>query len=225
MNAEEFIKDFHDYMAPTMDMYEQAIYLYIIRHSRLVGKKEVVIGFKSERKTFAFGIGKAGTPPSERICYEKVNSLQSKEYIKLLGSERTGTRVRPYLPSEIPGLLENETEGQSLDIEEMDFFEVPENRELILERENYTCFYCRASLNRDNYIMEHVVSRPEGDNSYRNIVASCRTCNNKKGSDEVTVFLRNLYRGNLLNQEEFDEVLLKLEKLKNGELKPIINNS
>lgn len=212
-------------MAPKMDMYEQAIYLYIIRHSRLIGKEEVVIGFKSERKKFAFGIGKAGTPPSERICYEKVSSLNSKGYIKLLGSERTGTRIRPFLPCEIPGLLSEKQEDTKIDLEEMDFFEVPENRELILDRENHECFYCKASLNGENYIMEHVISRPQGNNSYRNIVASCRSCNNKKGSDEVTVFLRNLYRENLLSQEEFSEVLAKLERLKNGELKPEVNSS
>ena len=73
--------------------------------------------------------------------------------------------------------------------------------------------------------MEHVVSRPKGTNSYRNIVASCRTCNNKKGPEEVSAFLRNLYRENLLSQEEFQEVLDKLEKLRNGELQPLIKCS
>ncbi|MFN5027825.1 MAG: hypothetical protein ACK5D9_01625 [Burkholderiales bacterium] len=56
---------FQDHMAPRLDVYEQAIYLYLLRHTHLEGKREAVIGFKSARKKMAFGIGKAGTPPSE----------------------------------------------------------------------------------------------------------------------------------------------------------------
>ena len=65
MNADKFLKEFHDFLAPRLDTYEQAIYLYAVRHSRLVDLVEVVIGFKSARKTFAFGIGKKGTPLSD----------------------------------------------------------------------------------------------------------------------------------------------------------------
>ena len=73
--------------------------------------------------------------------------------------------------------------------------------------------------------MEHVVSRSNDDNSFRNIVASCRTCNNKKGSEEVSTFVRNLYRNNIVSQNELEECFEKLGKLENGELQPIIGNS
>jgi hypothetical protein len=52
MTAEElreFFQQFQDYLAPKLDTYEQAIYLYIFRHSRFLGKDEIVIGFKSAR--------------------------------------------------------------------------------------------------------------------------------------------------------------------------------
>ena len=43
-------------------------------------------------------------------------------------------------------------------IEEMDFFEVPENRALILEREEHRCFYCLRALTNESYVIEHVLS-------------------------------------------------------------------
>ena len=41
MDADRFLKEFHDFLAPRLDTYEQAIYLYAVRHSRLVGEREV----------------------------------------------------------------------------------------------------------------------------------------------------------------------------------------
>ncbi len=52
-----------------------------------------------------------------------------------------------------------------LDLEEMDFFAVPENRLAILRRESYKCFYCLSTLNTSNHVIEHVLSRPEGNNT------------------------------------------------------------
>ncbi|WP_251358551.1 HNH endonuclease [Kangiella sp. TOML190] len=225
MDVEKFLADFQDFMAPSMDVYEQSIYIYIIRHSRLIGQSDAVIGFKSARKKLGYGVGKHKTPPSEGVCYERLGTLSEKGFIKVLGSERMGTRIHAYLPEEIPELCDGHSSEQIIDIEDMDFFEDVENRQAILEREKHECFYCRAKLTADNYIMEHVVSRPAGDNSYRNIVASCRTCNNKKGPIDAASFVRSLYRENLLSQDEFKQVLEKLEMLKKGELQPIVLSS
>lgn len=82
MDAAEFIIAFQDHLAPKLDMYEQAIYLYAYRHSRLVGQDEVVIGFKSARQKLAFGIGKQGTPPSEHVVYEKSARLSKRAALK-----------------------------------------------------------------------------------------------------------------------------------------------
>ena len=39
----EFFQQFQDHLAPKLDTYEQAIYLYIFRHSRFVGQDETVL--------------------------------------------------------------------------------------------------------------------------------------------------------------------------------------
>ena len=64
MDAVAFLTQFQDYLAPRLDTYEQAIYLYVFRHSRLIGLDEVVIGFKSARIRIAMGIGQNTRPMS-----------------------------------------------------------------------------------------------------------------------------------------------------------------
>jgi hypothetical protein len=103
VDLRQFIADFQDYLAPKLDTYEQAIYLYVFRHSRLLEQEEVVIGFKSARKRMALGIGTRGSAMSEGSCYEKLESLVTKGYIERLATEQFGTRLRLSLPNEIAG--------------------------------------------------------------------------------------------------------------------------
>ncbi len=222
MDVQQFFGEFQDRLAPNLDTYEQAVYLYIFRHSRLIGLDEVLIGFNSARQKMAFGVGEKGKPMSEGTCYKKVQSLESKQCPKLLGTERSGTRIRLSLPSEIPGLVEAAVECAPISVEEMDFFDVRENRMLILEREKHHCFYCLRDVNKSNYVIEHVASRPEGNNSYRNLVAACRQCNNRKNDVPADEFLRGLYRDGFLEAAELQERLSQLDRLRRGELKPEI---
>ena len=97
---------------------------------------------------------------------------------------------------------------------------MPENRLLLLERESFKCFYTLQKLTALNFVVEHVVSRPEGDNSYRNCVAACREANNKKGARSADDFLRSLFREGYLSSIEFDKRLNALSELKAGNLKP-----
>jgi hypothetical protein len=226
MVLSQFIEQFQDNLAPRLDTYEQALYLYIFRHSRFRGELEVVIGFKSARARMACGIGEKGKPMSENTAYEKLQSLKAKGCIEIVSSERAGRRIRLKLPSEIPGIIPDPKDVASApDIEAMDFFTMPENRLLILERDSRCCFYCSRILNTENYVLEHVVSRPKGDNSYRNLVAACRECNNRKNDSDVEEFLRCLYRESFLSAADFKARLAKLVLLRNGDLKPETSRS
>ena len=212
--------EFQDHLAPRLDVYEQAIYLYVLRHTWAIGERQTVVGFKSARKRMAFGIGRAGTPPSEAVVYEKVRSLEQKGCIKVLSSERTGTRIEVVLPSEILGIVPSAIAAQHIDLEQEDFFEAPANRRRILERDGWQCFYCIVKLDENNHVIEHVVSRPLGGNTYRNLVAACRRCNNRKDSESAEDFLRLLYRDGLLSRDDLATRLAELAKLKEGALKP-----
>jgi hypothetical protein len=220
VELEQFFKDFQDHLAPRLDTYEQAVYLYLFRHTRFIGLKGAVIGFKSARRRMACGIGEKGKPMSENTAYEKLRSLEEKGCISILDSTREGRKIRLYLPSEVPGVVVPETPVAPLDIETEDFFNVEENRDRILMREQHRCFYCLRQLNGENYVIEHVVSRPAGNNTYRNVVAACRQCNNRKGSTDVEDWLRTLYRDGFLGEAEFRERVSHLERLRASELKP-----
>ncbi len=220
MELETFFKEFQDCLAPRLDTYEQAVYLYLFRHTRLIGLEEAVIGFKSARRRMACGIGEKGKPMSENTAYEKLKSLEEKGCIRILDSTREGRKIHLCLPSEILGVVEPEASFAPPDIETEDFFNVEENRERILMREEHRCFYCLRQLNGENYVIEHVVSRPLGNNTYRNVVAACRQCNNRKGSTDVEDWLRILYRDGFLAEAEFRERTSHLERLRAGELKP-----
>ena len=160
---------------------------------------------------------------SESTAYEKLRSLQSKGCIEIVSGERTGRRIRLRLPDEMPGIIPpSVAQAPLLNIEEMDFFEIPENRALILKREENHCFYCLRVLTVENYVIEHVVSRPAGGNGYRNVVAACRECNNRKNDSTAENFLRALYRESFLSAAELQDRLLKLDQLKNGESKPMV---
>lgn len=217
----DFFIAYQDFAAPRLDVYEQAIYLYIARHTVLVEASEAVIGFKSARKKMAFGIGQAGTAPSETVIYSKLRGLASKGFIEILASERTGTRVRLFTPFEIGGIVGPHIEISTVSLEDADFFEIPENRKLILERDGARCFYCLKAVDDNSYVIEHVISRPAGSNSYRNLVVSCRTCNNRKDAGLADDYLRLIYREGLLSQDEFQDRQQQLGCLRRGELKPI----
>lgn len=220
MDYRDFFIQFQDHLAPRLDAYEQAIYLYIFRHSRMLGLDEVTIGFKSARSRMACGVGEKGKPMSENTAYIKLASLQEKGCLSILRTTHTGRALKLHLPREIPGVIQEAPPEVTLDLEEMDFFTVPENRLLLLKREGFRCFYTLQNLDENNFVVEHVVSRPEGNNSYRNLVAASREANNKKGATSAEDFLRRLFREGYLGEAEFQDRLHNLALLKAGELKP-----
>lgn len=158
---------------------------------------------------------------AEGTCYEKLRSLQAKGCLQILDTTVNGTKIRLRLPSEIEGIIPLAEELKApQDLESLDFFEIPEHRLAILRREGNQCFYCLRSVDSSNYVIEHVTSRPSGDNGYRNVVAACRNCNNRKGALLADDFLRALYRTGYLSVEEFDGRCAMLNRLRLGELKP-----
>jgi hypothetical protein len=217
----QFFEEFQDHLAPKLDTYEQAIYLYAVRHSRLDERDEVVIGFKSARRRMAVGIGEAGKPMSEGSAYKKLQSLAEKGAIEILTTTHAGKRIRVKLPSEIAGVLPLALpKGAPKSLDDLDFFADPELRGTILAREDHRCFYCLSKLAADAWVIEHVRSRPAGTSSYRNVVAACRTCNNRKGAEQARDYLRTLYREGKLNDAELEHRLAAMGKLEAGELRP-----
>ena len=113
---------------------------------------------------------------------------------------------------------------RTINIEEIDFFRNREYVDVLLKREGNACFYCLKDISSENCELDHVIPKLNGgDNTYRNIVATCHRCNTHKQGMSVDDYLRQLYRKNLLSESELDDRLSALEALRNGELLPQIS--
>jgi hypothetical protein len=222
VDARTALEHFQDYLAPRLDVYEQAVYLYILRHSRLVGRPTVTVELKSARHKIARGLGKRGGPIAVRTCLEKLRSLDAKGCIKLVEERDDAPDVRVLVPSEMPGLINRSRRPEPPALEQMDFFNVPANRRLIFEREEGRCFYCLRKLNDSSAAFDHVSPRSPANEGYRNVVASCRRCNNRKGESAGEDLLRVLFREGFITSDVLADRLAALETLRAGELRPAI---
>ena len=221
MDVKRFFEDFQDHLAPKLDTYEQAIYLYVVRQSRLKDCDEVVIGFKSARHRLATGIGEAGKAMAEPTAYAKLKSLETKGAVTILAIETKGTRMRANLPWEIPDVVPPVAEPREpCRLEDLDFFDEPALRQAIFAREQGLCFFCRRKLTPKGWVIEHVRSRPEGTNGFLNVVAACISCNNSKKAMDARDYVRVLHRNERLSDSEWQERMNALKKLEAGELRP-----
>jgi 5-methylcytosine-specific restriction endonuclease McrA len=62
------------------------------------------------------------------------------------------------------------------------FDQVPTlTKEMLLARDRYICAYCAQRFRFDQLDMEHIVPRSKGgEDSWMNLVAACKACNNRK---------------------------------------------
>lgn len=186
----------------------------MFRHTRLIGNQEITVSVASLQGSLSF---------SKKAIKTRLRSLIEKGCIKIIDTGWAGTKVKLFLPSEIPGCIPQKTLEEIIDIEEIDFYSDSKYREAIFRRDGGTCFYCLKRLTETNYGLDHVQPQiQKGENSYRNVVAACHSCNSLKNAIPAHDFIRSLYRRGVLNDKELEERLIAIEKLMNGELKPDI---
>ena len=206
-------KDIEDRLAPQLDLdaWERTAYYHLLRHTRLESKQSVL---------FSIGPLSKVIPLSDYKVREVLRALDRKGCTKNLVTRR-GYEVTVYLPSEIQTLTYEVNTEAPIDIESMDLFTGRAYIGPLLEREGYSCFYCLASVTEENCELDHVVPKATVENnSYRNIVVSCHSCNRKKGDQNAQEYLRVIYRQGLLGDEELRLRLVAIEELQSGKLIP-----
>lgn len=206
-------KDIEDRLAPQLDLdtWERTTYYHLLRHTRLEGKGSAL---------FSIGPLSKIIPLSDFKVRDILRSLDRKGCTKNLVT-RKGYEVTVYLPSEIAGLTYGAKTAAPIDIESIDFFTGRAYIGPLLEREGDSCFYCLANVTEDNCELDHVVPKSViEDNSFRNIVVSCHSCNRKKGGQNAQEYLRAIYRQGLLGDEELRLRLHAIERLQSGALVP-----
>ena len=206
-------KDIEDRLAPQLDLdaWERTAYYHLLRHTRLEGKQSAL---------FSIGLLSKFIPLSDFKVRDVLRNLDRKGCTKNLVT-RKGYEVTVYLPSEIPTLTHGAKAHVSVDVESIDFFTGRLHLGSLLAREGNCCFYCLANVTEENCELDHVVPQVVvADNSYRNIVISCHSCNRKKSGQNAQDYLRAIYRQGLLSDEELSLRLHAIERLQSGELVP-----
>ena len=210
------LQNIEDYLIPKLhlDSFERALYYHLLRHTRIIGRETALLGLSSLAESSGF---------SETTLRERIRLLDEKGCVAIQERSGKGHLLRVLLPEEIDGIVPRIPEAPVVDINAIDFYANRNYVDALVKREKGRCFYCLRAISAETCVLDHVVSKAmRGDNSFRNVVASCHECNAAKQSQDPAEFIRSRYRLNLLSQNELQERVAALEKLQSGQLVPEI---
>ena len=220
INAVQVWKQMQDVLIPRLRLpvIERAVYTYLLRHSRLEGKRQLC---------FSIGSLARGACLSTTSVRRAVRCLVTAGVLRLVERSRAGHTVEVRLPDEIPAVhAQKRARGVArptgaANLEDVDFLETRALRNALYTREGGCCFYCLRRLAPMTRCLDHVVPRVcKGRNSYRNLVSACTECNSQKAARRAGNFLRWLFREGRLTATELKGRLLALGKLTSGKLRP-----
>jgi len=192
------IQEIVDDLQPLLTPYDAAFYWYAFRHSVAKDGSQRV---RLSTRSLQHGLVRSPKSDDGKISLEKVReALSALESIGALRKEgepnREGTPYRVMIPSEIEACRKFRAERTitvarpAVAEADIDYYNVPENRIQIYERDDYKCRYCGKQLTRWTVTLDHVVPVCEGgDNSFVNLIAACLDCNSRKHRRAVGNFL------------------------------------
>lgn len=219
--------DIEDFLFPelNLDTWQRMVYHHLLAKTRMKGLNSGV---------FAIWPLSVALPVSHQKAGEVLNELEAKGCIRIEDRTRNGHLINVLLPAEIHSLSRLKLDAPSVDPASIDFF--ADRRHVaadffadrryvavLLARENGICFYClRRRTVRTCELDRLIPEKP--DNSFRNVVASCPSCNKSKGSLNATDFLLERYRAGRLTEHELRNRLATLEAIQNGTVVPDVRN-
>ena len=181
------------------------MYVYLLRHSRLEGRRRVNVAVS--------GLAR-GVCVSESTAREHLRGLARKGCLVLHERGQKGHVVEVFLPVEILGRRLAATvavpPGKGCGAARKN----PTVRLGLERREGGRCFYCRRKFKEGDVALDHVVPLARGGSpGVENLVAACGDCNSRKGEREAEEYLRAMFRGRRLSAAEFEERLEALGRL------------
>lgn len=191
-----------DYLQPRFFPYEAAIYWHLFRHSIVANGTQHV---RASVRGLCEKVITSSSGQSAKLSYgavqDALKGLEEKGAIRKDGdTNREGTPYLILLPEEIAWCIElikkRESEAQVSkpvdEIREIDYYNIPENRLKVFERDGYKCRYCEKQLTRFSATLDHIqpVSK-DGTNAFDNLVTACLHCNSRRGNQAVMEALRS----------------------------------
>jgi hypothetical protein len=193
-------------------MGERVVYFYLLRITRLRGKRELLTSIGDLAKAVCL---------CKTVARTAVRWLARQRAVRIVGRGRAGHRIAVRLPAEIPGCVGDAAAARKGVANIGDWDSKRAGRQAIFEREGHRCFYCLRQLGTRTRTLDHVVPLSRGGwNGYRNVVACCPACNEMKGRRSAEDLLRRLHRDGLLGRREFYRRLEALRELRRGVFRP-----
>ncbi len=191
----EILAQVVDYLQPRLLPYEAAIYWHLFRHS-IVGQGTQRV--RASVRGLCEGVITSSSGQGSKLSYgavkDALGGLEEKGVIRKDGdTTREGTPYLVRLPEEIPWCVYLIQSAQIAappppvdEKRDTDFYNIPENRLKVFERDGYLCCHCGVSLTRFSATLDHIqpVSRG-GDHSYTNLTTSCLHCNSRRGNSPI----------------------------------------
>jgi hypothetical protein len=194
------IQEIVDDLQPLLSPYEAAFYWYAFRHSIAKNGSPYI---RLNTKGMRAGVVKSSysNAVENRISEEKIReiyrALQDKGALRKAGEpNREGTLYQVLTPDEIETCRKFRAERVASEPKpdvrenEIDFYNVRENRIKVFERDAYKCRYCGKQLTRFTATLDHVMPVTDGgNNSFENLVTACLECNSRKHRRPLGDFL------------------------------------
>jgi hypothetical protein len=139
----------------------------------------------------------------------RIGDLLRNKCISVNRQRGKANEITIHLPSQIPAckdLIEKEEAERNKELEpdEADYYTDSERRLVILERDRRKCVYCLIDLSEDSYFLDHLAPLSKGGTHRKfNLVAACEGCNQRKRDKDPIEFLKDNYRSQLINQNEY----------------------
>jgi len=192
----QLVCDVVDGLIPILKPYEAAIYWWMLRNSLLShGRAELVVSVNALRSRVVHSSSGQTEKLSPQTVTEGLRGLADKGAVLRVGEVgRDGTPYRIKLPREIPACQERlaardaapaSSGGDALD-GRMDYYNTPELRREVWERDEYKCAYCGRQLTEHTATLDHQTPVSfGGDNSKDNLVTACLACNSRRRNKPV----------------------------------------
>jgi len=200
----DMVSDIVDFVLPELTPYELSFYLFLLRNSHLKdGASELRVG----KRTIAQKCGKGTRADISNFAHvtKVLNSLESKGCIEIGDTNREGTLYRVRMPRDIPFVARIISESET-STSLVDYFNDPEKRHQLFERDGWLCHYCGERVTDKNVTLDHYVPVCQGGTSDpNNLFTSCLVCNavkSGKSYEEAAPFILKSIRDRATRRQE-----------------------